>query len=488
MMPKFKPFQPIDRFALCLILLLNVLIGLLVLGGDRSQPRVRNFSWENKVIGATDTAFILTFNRPMDRASVEANLHIEPPLPGKISWSGKRLVYTLTAPVRYETNYQVKLDRALPNIGKGIGNSIQKFVGKFRTPERAFVYIGVEGEEKGRLILYNVTLKQKNILTPKNLAVKNFKPYSTGDRILFSAVEWSNNKPGLFEQNLYTVTVNRITLQTDATQKSGKVELVLDSKNYHNLKFDLSSDGKVIAVQRINRNNLEDTGLWLLRSDTTPQRLTNRPAGDFLITPDSASILNPQTEGIAILPLVENAKPLDFIPSFRRVLDISIDGRNSAMIKFNSDSTPSLFFATNQGFKKELTRTPGEIFNCQFDPAAPFLYCLVTRPKLGQKEYSEQLNLEAFDLRTFKVTVLSVLPDQWETVMSLSPDGTAMLFDRVVEKKVEPKIGDLRTNSGTAIATSSIMLLGVNKNPVSTADKVQPQELPLRGFHPGWLP
>jgi len=250
----------------------------------------------------------------------------------------------------------------------------------------------------------------------------------------------------------------------------------------------LSTDGKSIAVQRINRNNLEDTGLWLLRSDTTPQRLIKGPAGDFLIAPDSASILNPQTEGINILPLVENAEPLDFLPSFRRVLDISIDGRNSAMIKFNSDSTPSLFFVTNKGFKKELTRTPGEIFNCQFDPAAPFLYCLLTRPKPGKKEYSEQLNLEAIDFKTFKVTVLSVLPDQWETVMSLSPDGTALLFDRVVEKNGEPKIGDLRTNSGTAIATSSIMLLGVKNHPSSTVGKVQPQELPLRGFHPCWLP
>ena len=108
--------------------------------------------------------------------------------------------------------------------------------------------------------------------------------------------------------------------------------------------------------------------------------------------------------------------------------------------------------------------------------------------KAGKKEYSEQLNLEAFDLTTFKVKVLSIIPDLWETVMSVSPDGTALLFDRVVEKNEEPKIGDLRTNLGTAIATSSIMLLGLNQNQPSTVGKLQPQELPLRGFHPCWLP
>ena len=489
MISKLKQLQPIDRIALSIILLLNLLIGLLMLSGDRTRPRVRDFSWQNQVVSSVDTAFILTFSRPMDRDSVEANLQIEPPLPGKISWVGKRLVYTLTTPVRYETTYQIKLERAISSIGnEKFGNSIQAFAGNFRTPDRAFVYIGIEGEEKGRLILYNLTLKQKTILTPKNLVVKNFKPYPRGDRVLFSATEWSNDRPGLFKQSLYSVNTGRLSQQPIATEPTGKIDIVLDSENYQNLKFDLSPDGKSIVVQRININNLEDTGLWLLRSDTLPQRLTNRPAGDFLITPDGTSILNPQTEGIAILSLAENAKPLDFLPSFRRVLDITVDGRESAMIRLNRDATPSLFLVTNQGVKKELTSTPGQILNCKFNPALPFLYCLVTRPKAGKQEYSEQLNLEAFDLTTFKVKVLSIIPDLWETVMSVSPDGTALLFDRVVEKNEEPKIGDLRTNLGTAIATSSIMLLGLNQNQPSTVGKLQPQELPLRGFHPCWLP
>lgn len=489
-MSKLKQFQPIDRLALSLILLLNILISLLVLGGDSTQPKVRDFSWQNKVIGVADTAFILTFSQPMDRSSVEANLKIDPPLPGKISWVGKRLVYTIISPVHYGTNYQVKLTKAKSSIAKEKdGNLIKEFTGKFRTADRIFAYIGIEGEAKGRLILYNLSRQQKTILTPPNLVVKKFKPYPTGDRILFAATEWSKHKPGLLEQNLYTVNTGRVSGSINQNQAREKIELILDSKNYHNLKFDLSPDGKSIVVQRINRKNLADTGLWLLRSDTTPQRLTNRPAGDFLIAPDSSSILNPQTdEGITILPLKANTQPLDFIPSFRRVLALSIDGKYAAMIKVNSDATPSLFLLTNQGFKQEITRTPGEIFNCQFSPTASFLYCLVTRPKPENKEYAEQLNLEVFDLHTLKRSLLSVLPDEWETVISLSPDGTALLFDRIIQKNQEPKIGDLRTNLGTAIATSSIMLLELNKNPLSTAGKVQPQKLPLRGFQPCWLP
>ncbi len=44
---------------------------------------------------------VLTFDRPMDHASVEKNLVIDPPLPGKLSWAGRRLAYTLTSPIPY---------------------------------------------------------------------------------------------------------------------------------------------------------------------------------------------------------------------------------------------------------------------------------------------------------------------------------------------------------------------------------------------------
>ncbi|MEG4290568.1 hypothetical protein Q5692_08405 [Microcoleus sp. C2C3] len=56
---------------------------------------------QNKQVGARDTAFILTLGRPMHRVRPEANLHVEPPLPGKISWSRRPLVYTLIAPPQY---------------------------------------------------------------------------------------------------------------------------------------------------------------------------------------------------------------------------------------------------------------------------------------------------------------------------------------------------------------------------------------------------
>src|SRR6476646_465548 len=185
-----KPFpQPLDRVAIALMVGLAVLIGLLLWNGDRSAPRVREFNWQNKQIGAEDTAFILTFSRPMEHASVEANLKLEPSLLGKISWAGRRMAYTLTTPAPYGTKYQVQLQDAQDRFtAEGKNRAvIQPFLGQFRTRDRAFAYIGVEGEEEGRLILYNLTQQQKRVLTSKNLVVMDFQTYPEGDRILFSA-------------------------------------------------------------------------------------------------------------------------------------------------------------------------------------------------------------------------------------------------------------------------------------------------------------
>lgn len=482
---KLTRFGPIDRAAVSLILLLSLAISFLLLGGDRALPKVRDFSWQNKQVGARDTAFILTFSHPMDHASVEANLHVEPPLPGKISWS-RRLVYTLIAPPEYDRTYKISLQQAREKIGSDKqGNAIAPFVSQFSTPDRAFVYTGTEAAEKGRLILYNLTRKQKIILSPENLVVKDYRIYPAGDRILFSASEWSKYQPGLYEQSLYAVTTGR---SSDPAQKPGSIQQILGNLDYENLKFDLSPDGKAIAIQRAKRGNAEDIGLWVVRSSTSPipQRLLSRPAGEFAIAPDSATLANPQADGIAILSLTPNVKPLEFIPSFRRVFSFTPDGRESAMLKYNSDFTQSIFLVTNQGLQKELIRTAGEFINCQFDPRNPQLYCLLTRRKPG-KEFFEQLTLEAIDLQTFKVKTLLVLPDQVETKMSLSPDGLELLLDRLVVKKSEPVAGELRTDGPSAIGSSTLLLIDLEK-PTKFNDIPSPQQLPGKGFRPRWLP
>ncbi|KAM3093919.1 hypothetical protein ACKFKG_16965 [Phormidesmis sp. 146-35] len=498
-----KPFpQPLDRVSIAVILLLAILIGALILSGDRSAPRVRAFNWQGKQIGADDSAFVFTFSRPMNHLSVEQNLKIDPPLPGKFSWSGRRMAYTLTTPAPYGTTFQVKLENAQDRFTGSSRASIQPFRGQFQSRDRAFAYIGVEGDDAGRLILFNLSKQEKKVLTPANLLVMDFKPYPDSDRILFAATDRAQQAQSLVEQKLYTVTTG-ISIQSPAElgtpsanlpflpespapdpQPAGQINLVLDNAEYQNLKFDLSADGNVIVVQRVNRKNTNDFGPWILRKDAPAQPLDSKqPGGEFLITPDSASLAITQGQGLALLPLQPQADPLDFLPKFGTVLDFSKDGSSAAMVKFNNDYTRSLYLISNQGTQKEIFKTTGSILSAQFDPTKQILYCLLTNLVPGAN-YQEQPYLAAIDLKAAVAATdplkalypLVLLPKQRDIQISLAPDGLALLFDQTDT--------NAQRSDGKEIANSRLWLLPLTGD---LTVKAQPESLPLPGFHPRWL-
>jgi len=495
------PFpQPLDRVAIALMLVLAILTGIVLWSGERTAPRVREFNWQGKHVGADDTAFVLTFSRPMDHASVEENLRITPPMPGKISWAGRRMAFTPTLPLPYGTAFEVQLQGGKDQFGK-LGNSratMRPFTGQFRTRDRAFAYIGVQGEEAGRLVLYNLTRQQKQILTPPELVVMDFKPYPLGDRILFSASERANQNQGMLAQKLYTVTTgiqvdppaqldqpNQSAVSRSQSDTPGQMTLLLDSDPYQNLKFDLSNDGRIIVVQRVNRNDPADFGPWILRQGEQPQPLKGEPGGDFLITPDSNSLAIAQGQGLAILPLQPDAKPLDFLPKFGMVLNFSQDGSLAAMVKFNADRTRSLYLVSNQGTQKELLRTTGSILSGQFGPTKQVLYVLLTELTTVGDLYREQPYLAVIDLKTGQKTALLKLPEQREIQVSLAPDGLGVLFDQTVA----PEATDSTTSSpggGKDIANSRLWLLPLD--PANPSVAAQPELLPLAGLRPRWLP
>ncbi|MDF5719800.1 MAG: hypothetical protein PUP91_04775 [Rhizonema sp. PD37] len=491
--------QTIDRVAIALILLLSLLIGFLILLGDGVKPSVRNFSWQNQQIGADDTSFTLTFSRPMDTKSVEDHITIEPPLAGKISWAARRMAYTLLTPAPYGTTYKVHLQDARDKFSEKEAKprTIQPFIGSFRSRDRVFLYIGADNEDMGKLVLYNLTQEQKRVLTPKDSVVTDFKPFPNGEKILFSAHP-ANSQDTLSVQ-LFTVTTGMASQFGHDAEPSGKIDLVLDNKDYQNLKFDLSSDGQTIVVQRGKKDNPGDFGLWFMSAISNnseekpvPKRLQSQPGGDFTITPDSKAVAVAQGQGEAILPLQTDAnKPLDFLPQFGLLQAFSKDGTQAAMVKFNTDYTRDLFLVTNQGTQKQLVRTKGSILSCQFDSASPTLYCLLTQVLPGES-YQEQPYLVAFDLKTWQQKPLLVLPAAQRNVqMSLAPDGLGLLFDQVVPltNSTTSSANVLTTDDGQEIATSSLWLMPLL--PVSdptAAAELKPEKLPLAGLHPRWLP
>jgi len=480
--PRFT--QPLDRLATVVIAGLALALGLLILSGDHATARVRDFTWQDRQVGAEDRAFLITFSRPMNVASVEQNLTLDPPLPGKVSWAGRRMAYTLTAPLPYGQSFTVSLDGARDRYAAlTVGTSrFEPFQSQFETRRRAFLYIGAEGDEANRLVLADLALQERTILTPKNLSVIAFKPYSLGDKVLFSASDVGQER-GLLDQQIYTVTTGitprppvdfmgdrpplwRRLLPQRAAPSSGQLDLVLDNRDYQNLKFDLSADGQAIVVQRVSQQNPADFGPWLVRPGQPAEPIETEPGGDFMIAPDSQSLLLLQGQGTAIIDLGGEPSsgprpPLDFLPNYGRVLDLAADGTAAAMVNFNQDDpekrfTESLFLVTNQGREEELLQVSGSILEAHFDPTQPVLYVLVT--ELVNAAESSDLNpdlLPTTDAYVEQPLLLAVtldgvvspllrLPQQQRIHMSVAPDGRSLLLDLASVNAAEgPKIWQL---------------------------------------------
>ncbi|MFQ4137313.1 Ig-like domain-containing protein [Nodosilinea sp. PGN35] len=540
--------QPLDRLAIMAIAGLSLALGLLVLSGDHATARVRDFTWQDRQVGAEDQAFLLTFSRPMDVASVEQNLTLDPPLPGKVSWAGRRMAYTLTEPLPYGESFSVSLAGARDRYAATTDGAsrFEPFQSRFETRPRAFLYIGAEGDEANRLVLADLSRQERTILTPRNLSVMAFKPYPLGDRVLFSASD-INQAGNLLNQQIYTVTTGltprppidfmgprpplwqQLWPQRQAAP-SGEIDLVLDNSTYQNLKFDLSADGQTIVVQRVNQQNPADFGPWIVRQGAAPQPIDTEPGGDFLIAPDSQSLLLLQGQGTAIIDLgAEQTRgprqPLDFLPNYGRVLDVTADGSAAAMVNFNQDDpekrfTESLFLVTNQGREEELLQVSGAIVDAQFDPTRQFLYVLASELVEAPAEadtlqaddaYVEQPLLLVITLVGGETRPLLRLPQQQRLHMSVAPDGRSLLIDLAGQTTPDSAAGNpviwhlplvqpavslqaaaaAEGFDSTAAAepegrTGGRDALGGDASPLPTVS--DPEELPFSGLQATWLP
>ncbi len=311
------------------------------------------------------------------------------------------------------------------------------------------------------------------------------------DRILFSATDRSQAQAGgTLTQELFTVTtgINPQSpgVESQPPQPAGRIDKLLDAASYQNLKFDLSAD----VIQRVNRRNPGDFSPWIIDEKMPPRRLENQQGGDFMIRPDSKSMVISQKQGL----------PVELLPKYEQVLGMARDNSAAAYVKYNGDFTRSLFILDNQGVEQEILRIPGSIIAVYFDPRKDKdnqfrrLYCLLAE-RLKTESYKEQPFIATIDLKkegtrlVGTIKPLLILPNQLDTQISLSPDGLALIFDQSVTSAKPSTAATPRNDSGQSIASSRLWLLPLVEIPADGSQpKVQPEELPFAGYHPRWLP
>jgi hypothetical protein len=504
-----RPLSQLDRAALILMGILMALTVILLAVGDRSAPYVREFSWAGRPVGAEDNAFALRFSRSMDRPKVEAKIQIKSDssnpqsafqpisqvMPGKISWSGKKMLYTLNSPVPYGKSYELKVQdvTAASNDGKPIGKEITPFVQVFNTREKMFGYIGTAGADRGRLMIqrFPQTLENKNpekspvpvAITPPEYLVKDFRFTPGGEGVFFSALLASNGNQLLSRQKIYRTPIQN-------SDPNPEPKLFLDSNEYQNIRFELSNDGKILVVHRVGVKNPSDFGIWVIdaQQGTTLQRISQ--GGKFKITPDSASIAVSEGQGVALKPLVPGTDSTEFMAKYGQLLSFSPNGAAAALEKYNDDSSRDLFLVTNQGVEKKLLNVKGEIQATQFSADARTLYAITAEFPKGVSEnenladtgkYSGQPYLMSIDLTTFKSESLAKLPQQQDTTLSLAPDGQSLLLDQVLTGgKTNQKI--LTAADGQPIEQGMIWMLNLSQ------PRAKPELLPIAGYSPRWAP
>lgn len=478
-MEKPKRGYPFDRAAIAATIVLLVFLSGLIGVGVSVTPRVSDFSWRDKPISARDRAFTLAFAQPMARSSVEANLKFSPELPGKISWSGTQLHYTLTAPPQYGNTYKVQLQDATAAYGEfaRAGRRIQPFQAQFTTRDRVFAYLGVERDERDKLILYNLTREEKIVLTPPDLLVVDFQPYPDGDRLLFSAVARDAVERDPNAVQLYTVTTGLNFTNEERVPLPGRVKQVLDATDYQNLQFDLSADGKIILVERVNRINPRDRSLWILPEGGQARSLGIR--GEvFAIAPDSQRVAVVQERGISLIPLTPRAKALEFLPGYETIVGFSEETPAKVLLEPNAEGTRSLVLLDENGKKRELLRTEGLIPNCLFSPQQKnILYCLRIG---GEQQPQEQPILSIIDLEQKTETPFLALVNDREVILSMAPDGSGILFDQVIQTNASAP--------GNDAFKANIWYLPLPKIVPGEQPVITPPKKLIPGLNPRWLP
>lgn len=441
-----------------------------------SAPRVVEYSWQGKQMGAGDRSFSLTFSDPIDRESVEANLQIDPDLPGQISWSGNTLFYTLTAPPQYGETYQVQLRGAKALRGE-LGQPsprIESFQAELLARDRIVAYLGTQGEEQGKIVLYNFTQDRRELLTPGDLTVIDFQSYPGGDRILFSAIDSTLDDGNLDTLQLYTVTTGLNYTNAENPQPLGRIQRLLDASQYRNLKFDLSPDGKMIVVERVNRNNTQDTALWVIRENQSPRSLGTQ-AVDFAITPDSQSVAVVQENGVSLLPLTPEAPSLEFYRNYQAILGFTPDTAEMLLLRVSPDGTRSLALTDDPGETIPILQTIADIRNCEFDLTQPHLaYCFQIG---GENQSPQQPLVAAIDLKQGENLPFIGLSNYQEVSLNMSPDGVALGFDQVVPLQNQPD--QLEAN---------LWVLPTPKFRRDRDPQIAPPEKLFPGLNPVWIP
>jgi hypothetical protein len=333
-------------------------------------------------------------------------------------------------------------------------------------------------------MLFNLTTGQRTPLSAPDLRVTTCQPGAEGRRIYFLAFE-RDRDDGLNFQQLYRVSTGR-AVQGEEHILPGRTERLLAADRYENRQFTLASRTDTVIVERLNRQDPRDRGLWLVQPEREP-----RPLGiqseTFSLSPDGQVLALSQTTGVSLIPLTPAAEAQQFFPNYESLLTFSHrDPSRKLLVRNNLNLTRSLILVNEQGFEQQLLQTSGFILDCEFEPRQEnFIYCIQAETvDENQTEFRPFLTL--INLETGNTVPLVALTNDLNVRMSLARDGRTLLFDQVTED-AGASLSPNRDNQ-LVIPEGSLWLLALPDLSRRRQPSLEPPQNLTPGLDPQWLP
>ena len=423
-----KSSNKLDRLFWILFFIFSLLIGILLIRGDQTYPKVIASNLEQEVLPLSTNQIVLTFNRNMDRASVEEHFLIEPDMQGKFSWIGKKMAYSFTDGLEAGQSLKINLVNAADEQGVIMG---EVYEANYTTADQHLYFVGVLESQSDRLVQYSFNSKKSEILSPENLIIKDFKVHPHQKLVyLFGRENGANQQ----REDLY-----QLNLETEAIEK------IVDGKKEFIFSFDLSPDGKILLVRKgilneFDQSSLVDPGrLWIfdIESQSWSEFWNKEIYGsEFFFSPDSNYLVGRLISGdITILPIQEDPDKVVYLQNYAGSYNLSPDGSKLVFVDFEDPFSPNnLLLRGTDGETKELVSGKGQIQFPIFNRAGDSIYFLLSQAGDDFEETGLlQINpyhLYRYDLEENKLLQLTTDEKFFEGFFHLSSDGKKIAFER----------------------------------------------------------
>jgi len=455
--------QLFERMILRVFVGIVIFMAFFLLLGDKTFPKVTKVNINNETVLASQRQIVFTFNRNMNRKSVEENFSVIPAVEGTLSWSGKNFAFTPLASFPYGKRFQIKINNeAKDEDGKTLDKN---FVYNFQTDNLRFAYLATDGDYAQDIVISNLKGEDLLVLPTRDYEMESFEVAPDGKKIYFLGKHQNQDNAELFQIGLHDKKITQLT----------------EEKGFLNKAFQLSPDGRYLTLSRVemslNGEIASSIQLWLASTKDFQFKKfkSGRGAGlTPIFTFDGTSLLYQNTEGNYELGIVdENVQdepifigeyneaygfhPFKPLIAFTKYAEGDVFSLNNFLMLFNGDGT-KITLPFGEGIARDTVFTSNgkKVLSIFSGPQDEF-------NDVGSFFPLRIFHLYSYDLESRELLQLTNDIGYSEEMPVISPDSRNLLFLRFDtadgNKMIDPAYRDMAASLGSIENGGEIWLM-----------------------------